>query len=239
MRPIVCLAAVIMVVVSVSACDVVETRGRIEGSGVVVDDERSVSGFNSLVVSGSAQIEMTLAAAESLVISTDDNLLDLIESQVVGGRLEIDIDSDADPSQDVFISISAVEMESVTFNGSAELEMAGFEGQDFSSVINGSGMISPSGVFGDLTATINGSGLIEPIGVAGRIDVAVNGSGQFRGEEIVVPIADVRISGSGHAYINATEELRASVNGSGSITYFGSPTLTSTIAGTGSVHPAG
>ena len=61
----------------------------ISGSGHVVDEPRSVSGFSAVSLSGSGRLLIEQGETESLTITADDNLLPLIKSEVSGGRLEL------------------------------------------------------------------------------------------------------------------------------------------------------
>ena len=62
---------------------------RVTGSGKVVNETRNVSGFDGLIIVGAGKINIDRTGTESLSITTDDNLLQYIDTQVRGGKLVI------------------------------------------------------------------------------------------------------------------------------------------------------
>ena len=59
------------------------------GSGDLSTKSRSVSNFNEIVLLGSGTVHVDLTGSESLVIEADDNLLPILTSEVINGRLEL------------------------------------------------------------------------------------------------------------------------------------------------------
>ena len=76
---------------------------------------------------------------------------------------------------------------------------------------------------GKLNVGISGSGdvIIGGNGEAASADVSISGSGNYSGESLKITNADFSISGSGSCKCNVTDNLEASVSGSGNITYTG------------------
>src|ERR1051325_21902 len=60
----------------------------IKGDGVIMTTNRSISDFSELVVNGAYKINWT-SGKPALTISTDQNLLPLIETTLSGNTLEI------------------------------------------------------------------------------------------------------------------------------------------------------
>src|SRR5437870_5172514 len=61
----------------------------VHGSGNIVTEDRQVSGFDGVSVSGAGELIISQGNVEALRIETDDNLLPLIKSEVHDGRLLI------------------------------------------------------------------------------------------------------------------------------------------------------
>ena len=66
----------------------------IKGSGNVVTEERDVSGFDRVALSGFGEVIITQGDKESLTVETDDNLMRYIETKVRGGTLELGFTDD-------------------------------------------------------------------------------------------------------------------------------------------------
>ena len=109
--------------------------------------------------------------------------------------------------------------------------------------IAGSGNISLSGTYGNLKVklkgsgnfvgtgmssqttevNIGGSGNMKLSGTTSSLEIQVIGSGNFNGFELNSSDTDVKVAGSGQAKVVANENLKARINGSGTITYKGNP----------------
>ena len=62
---------------------------RIRGSGHIITENRSVSEFNSIDVSGAIDVYVRQDSATSVKVEADDNILEYIEVHTEGSRLEI------------------------------------------------------------------------------------------------------------------------------------------------------
>src|SRR5712671_8217893 len=61
----------------------------IGGSGKIITEPRTVSGFSKVSLSGSGQVVIEQTGMESLTVTTDDNLLPYIKAEVHGDTLEL------------------------------------------------------------------------------------------------------------------------------------------------------
>ena len=61
----------------------------VRGSGKVISETRSVSGFDSVAMSGSGKLVIEQGETESLTITADDNLLPRLPAEVRGGELHL------------------------------------------------------------------------------------------------------------------------------------------------------
>ena len=101
----------------------------------------------------------------------------------------------------------------------------------------GAGNVKLTGLAGGpLTLAIFGSGVTEAAGSVESLLVDLKGSGNVNAQELAAGNAEVSIRGSGSASVRVTGHLNASILGSGSVHYFGTPkTIHRNIMGTGSV----
>ena len=80
------ISAALITLLIIVSCNVI---GEI-GSGNVIREERKVSSFNGIEVSGAYDIKLIQGTANSVIIEADDNLMDLIRTEVRGSTLVID-----------------------------------------------------------------------------------------------------------------------------------------------------
>jgi hypothetical protein len=192
----------------------------VDGSGNVITQTRPVSGFSAVSLSGSTELVVEQTGTESLTITTDDNLLPYIRTEVTGNTLEIGVNqpmTNLRPTNGIVVRMTVKQLDGLN--------------------ISGSGQVDARGVTADrLEVDISGSGEVQLRGSANDLDLRISGSGSYQGEELKSKRADVRISGSADAVIAVEEALNAQVSGSGSIEYVGDPQVTEQVSGSGSVH---
>ena len=192
----------------------------IAGSGKIVTEPRTVSGFSTVSLSGSGQVLIEQTGTESLTVTTDDNLLPYIKTEVHGNTLELgtkDPMTNLNPSRDLVYKLTVKRLDGLDVSGSGEVDLKGLA-QD------------------QLKVRISGSGDVSGQGTADDLDLRISGSGSYRGPELKSKRATVGVSGSGSAVVNAGETLKANISGSGAVEYVGDPQITQNISGSGSVR---
>ncbi len=213
-RVLVLGASTLLVLLAVSACD--GSVFGVRGSGNVITESRDVSGFSEIALFGSGTVRVDVNGTESLTVEAEDNIMPLLKTEVSNGRLELSVESSISPTTDITYTVAAVELDGVT--------------------IAGSGDVTASGIAADLfDVEISGSGRVEPTGTAASLVVEISGSGRYLGEGLEASIGTVRVSGSGEAVVNVTDDLDVDVSGSGGVQYVGEPTITESVSGSGRV----
>lgn len=191
----------------------------IGGSGKIVTEPRTVSGFSTVSLSGSGQVLIEQTGSESLTVTTDDNLLPYIKTEVHGSTLELGTKdmTNVSPTQDLVFKLTVKTLEGLEISGSGKADVKRLD-QD------------------RLHVRISGSGDVSGQGAANDLELRISGSGNYRGPDLKSKRATVGVSGSGSAVISSSEMLKADVSGSGSIEYVGDPQVTQNISGSGSVR---
>jgi putative autotransporter adhesin-like protein len=210
------LLAAIAVALLGAGCAVLSNT--IQGSGKSVTENRSVGGFTRVELDGSGDLKVEQNGTESLTITADDNLLQYLTSEVIGGRLKLGTKSGTS------IGSSTPVVYKLTVKNLDEIMLAG------SGSVDGRGLSSDS-----MKIDLSGSGDITTAGSAGRIEVVIEGSGNFHGEDFKSKDARIEIDGSGNVTVGASDKLDVTINGSGSVEYIGDPRVTTTSHGSGTV----
>lgn len=213
-RVVVLGASTLLVLLVVSACD--GGVFGVRGSGNVITESRDVSGFSEIALFGSGTVHVDVNGTESLTVKAEDNIMPLLKTEVRNGRLELSIESNVSPTTDVTYTVTAVALDGVTITGSGDVTVTGITADSFD-------------------VEISGSGRVEPTGTAVTLAVEISGSGRYEGEALAASVGTVRVSGSGEAVVNVTDDLDVDVSGSGGVQYIGEPTVTESISGSGSV----
>jgi hypothetical protein len=192
----------------------------IRGSGVSATQARSVPEFHGIRIEGSCDVVATVGGEASLSVTADDNLIEYLTTEVHEGVLVISTREGISASYSVgpMAKIQLKSLDSVSIEGSGNVEAGGIDCESF-------------------VAAIGGSGEMSLRGKARRVAVSVAGSGDADLGGLEAQEAHVQIDGSGDVRVNCSQSLSAAVSGSGDVEYLGSPATTVSVSGSGSVHP--
>src|SRR5438045_1557182 len=108
----------------------------IKGDGVIVTTNRPISDFSELVVNGAYKIKWT-SGKPSLTVSTDQNLLALVETTLSGSTLEINWEKTLRPTKGITINLSSASLAEVRLNGAVSLTGSKFAGHSLKLESNG------------------------------------------------------------------------------------------------------
>lgn len=188
----------------------------VRGSGTVASEDREVAGFERIRLQGSGDLIVDVGDRESLQVAAEDNLLPLLTSEVRGSTLELGASESISPTRPITYTIGARSLSGVTISGSGDVVVPDLDCATFD-------------------VTVSGVADFDVGGSCDRLEVEISGTGEFDGIDLTVATAAIRISGAGDAIVHATDDLRVSLSGTGSIEYLGDPSTEIDISGTGSV----
>ena len=213
----------------------------VKGEGPSVTEERELTNFDKIEVNSFADIFYEQSDEFSVVIETQANLMEYIETKIEGTTLVIEQRNNTSLQSDggINIYISCPNMSDMTINGSGSITGQNkIVTSDLSCTINGSGDF----YFKNIIAThywmnINGSGDLEiDSGKIKNGEYGINGSGDIHVSSVKTDNIEISINGSGDAEVFAIKELDISIIGSGGVQYKGYPNLTIDITGSGDVE---
>ncbi|WP_028978377.1 head GIN domain-containing protein [Sporocytophaga myxococcoides] len=209
-----------------------------KGSGDIASIERSLPQFNGVEINGSFDVHIKKDSVQKVVITADDNILPIIDTEVENGILEIEIDDDEclrkSSKVDVYISIPS--LRKVRLNGSGNVNGDGqFTGDEMDVSINGSGNISLNFNGENLKSKIDGSGNITLSGISYNSSHEINGSGRINAKNTESQKVNAKINGSGSISVNAIQTLKVNISGSGAVGYIGNPVTDVSVSGSGKV----
>jgi hypothetical protein len=229
------------------------------GNGRVETERRNVPAFGSISVAGSGTLRVH-KGGQKVEIACDSNVLPYITTSVVGGELKIGFKPFVSVSNltKLQFDITCPDLSGLRLSGSGDAYVDAFKGDAFSAAISGSGGIkaeleyrsvslnsSGSGGFdasvkaGDFKFRCSGSGGAFVRGSADRAEIVVSGSADLGARDFAVDEAHVTVSGSSRIEIRAAKTLDAVLTGSGDLRYWGNPSVSQRVSGSGRVTKAG
>ncbi|WP_099463816.1 head GIN domain-containing protein [Parabacteroides provencensis] len=177
--------------------------------------------------------------APQLQITTDENLLPLIEIKVNGNSLTIkskDGKTKLIPTQ-LTINGSSRNLTKVNISGCMDfVSERPIQLKELKASVSGVGDIKMNDLeCGDLSCRVSGVGNIKLTGKADKGDFQVSGVGHIYCYDCVVKDMKCGVSGVGGAEVNVSDNLEANVSGVGSIKYKGTANVQSNKSGVGSI----
>jgi len=188
----------------------------IPGSGTLKTDRRAPGEFQSLALSGAYTVTIESGLAEhAIAVTTDDNLVELVKTELADGVLKIFNASDINPSKGVEVKISLKNLSSLDISGAGRIEAKNLAGPSFKLSLSGA-------------ADFSGGGAVE------ACDIKVSGAGNIKARDLKAKSISIILSGAGNAEVFASESLSAKISGVGNIDYYGNPPkVEPTISGLG------
>lgn len=217
----------------------------VRGSGDLVTDRREVSGFNEVRLDGAGRLIITQGEEESLEIEAEDNIMSELTSEVRGQTLVLGFQeqpwrNSVIPTRGITYTLTVIELTSVTFNGAGDLEMGSLDTSSLTLVINGAGQINLDDLMADsLTVQISGTGSIEVGGEVSSQSVTIDGAGNYEASDLQTNATTVDINGLGSGTVWAADSLDVTIDGGGTLNYYGSPSVTQEINGVGDINSRG
>lgn len=225
-----------------SGCIFPQRSTRIIGSGDMITQARRVSGFNSIQLNGIGTLYIEQGNGESLEITAEDNIIEYLESNVVGNNLRLEESNfvNVDPTKEIIYRLSVKDLEKLEVNGLGELHIGPLETPRLNFKISGSGDADFMDLQADsLMLEISGLGNVKVTGNVASQRVDLSGAGHYDAQNLLSGEAKINISGTGKAVVWVTSELDVELSGMGNLQYYGSPVLSTEISGIGTVESLG
>lgn len=209
-----------ILVLAASCRDFVGERG----NGVIVTEEVAVEDFEKLEVSGSFYISLVRSARPGFVITTDENLMDLIEVRNKGNTLILSTIKNITSDEGVNVMVRYNALDHISINGAAVLRSDEIvKGDKLEIEMSGAGSVELEVELEMLDLAISGAGAVKLSGAVDEQQIEMSGAGGLDADNLVSRRCKVDISGVGGASIHVTDQLIASVSGVGGVTYQGEP----------------
>jgi Putative auto-transporter adhesin, head GIN domain len=178
--------------------------GGVKGSGSMKTETRDVSGFTAIDVSGAFEVEIVAQKDFSVEVEADDNLLELIKTEIDGDTLKIKSEKSIKSSNPLRIRISAPNIESLDLSGASKVNIVNLNNDS-------------------LSLDSSGASKIKLEGTTKNFDVEMSGASKLDAENLKAENVSVDSSGASSAYVYVTNELKVDLSGATNVTYSGSP----------------
>lgn len=213
----------LILVLSLSSCYFDGWGTGISGNGEVVEESRDVDGFSGVEVSTGIDVYLTQGNVFEVVVEADENLQDVILTELKGDKLVVRTDH-------VNIRSAKAKKVHVTLPELTELRISSagdcvgqttFQCEDLRISISSAGDLTLEVEADRIDLDISSSGDARLSGSAEVFDASLSSAGDLHAFDLVAYKVDVTVSSAGDARVHATEEIDMSASSAGSIYYRG------------------
>ncbi|HYK23843.1 MAG TPA: head GIN domain-containing protein [Candidatus Acidoferrum sp.] len=188
----------------------------VRGNGHIETDDRAISAFTEIDARGAFEIEWQ-SGPPALRITTDENLLSYVESDVSGDTLHLRTHDQIWPTHGIKVIISSPTRAAARIRGAVRLTAKQLTGPKFALEGSGASRVSLDGNVDELLADMTGASEVEASGLQTKA-------------------AEISTTGAGDAKVAVAEKLKVAITGAGKVTFSGNPTVEKHITGAGSVR---
>lgn len=189
----------------------------IRGNGHFKTDQRTIGAFTTVYASGAFTIEWR-NGAPALSITTDENLLPYIDSQVSGDTLHLRTDENIWPTHGIKVLIATPTRTGAKISGAVKLTAKQLTGPRFAFEATGASRVTLDGSIDELLADMTGASELEA-------------------SALQTKTAELSTTGAADADVAVSEVLKVAITGAGKVSYSGNPkTIQRQITGAGSIR---
>ncbi|GAA4092283.1 head GIN domain-containing protein [Mucilaginibacter panaciglaebae] len=213
-------------------------------------EDRPVSGFHAVDVSGSYDVYITQGNTETVKIEAPNDVIKLVLTEVKNGTLRIYSKENTSwrnifknhnifNNKKVVVYVTVKNIDGISLSGSGHVTFKdGLNANgNMHLQLSGSGSVQGKLTTKDLDAGISGSGSLKLSGSGENQNVHVSGSGSYSARDFKSANVNASVSGSGGATVYASNSLNAHVSGSGGVHYGGNPkNISKSKSGSGSIN---
>lgn len=208
----------------------VQDQDRIRGSGTIDTEPRDVAPFDGLALDAEGTVVLTQSEEIAVEVTTDENLLRHIGTEVRGSLLHIEtIDADGrdlDPTDEILIRVMAPEFRELALGSVGSVAVDDLVADRLVLEVSGTGSVTVEGLEADtLVVEATGAGSMSVSGAANSQQVTMTGAGSYAAGDLRTERAEIAVDGPGSAVVWVTDQLTVSGGGPGSISYYGSPVV--------------
>jgi hypothetical protein len=224
-----------------AGCGLVEATS-ITGSGNIVTQEETFTGFDKVEVSHAFKVNISQGDSFGVVVRVDDNLVKHLQVVRQGSTLKIGLK----PGLRLNIrratreaEVTMPELTGLDLSGASHGTISGFRSTKALDVdVSGASQLLGNIETGDAQFNVSGASQVNLSGSAQDVGIDASGASILKLADFPVADATVDASGASQVTVNPSGRLDADASGASRVHYLGSPTLgTIETSGASSVKP--
>ena len=199
-----------------------------KGNKKVTKETRIIEPFTGIDVGGAFNVYLTQQEKTSLIVSSDENLLERISTEVRGQTLYIKSD-DIKNATSLNIYLSTPSISELEVSGAASLIGENtLSGESLVIQASGAARVELDLEVNDLTTKSSGAAYLKLSGKANYHHIAASGASDVKAGKLETIKSTADASGAANITLNASEEAVGETSGAGSVNILGNPKITTT-----------
>ncbi len=196
------------------------TYGQSSGSGNVTKQNRDVGTFTKIEAGSAFSLILEQGPVTKVIVETDDNYQDRIETVVKGDRLIISSMGMNNPSA-LKLRITAPVIEEINMYGAAKLTSVGtIYANQLKLELSGASKATLSLDVQVLISEISGASKVTLKGNAIKHDAEISGAINLNALDLTTTTTRIELSGASKGTINSTGKINADISGASSLSYY-------------------
>lgn len=196
----------------------------ISGSVLAGQETRELAPFSKMDIGGAFKIVLKKTGKHRVSIDADDDVMNKIVTEVVGGTLKVYTKGNNISSSRMDLVIEFASVDEIDLSGASSVICDDvIRVENFEIEVSGAGTTRLNLETTRLDASLTGSGSLTLQGKTREQVIDITGAGSYNAEEFECDYTEIESSGAGTARVVANKELKADCSGAGSVRYRGNP----------------
>ncbi len=196
----------------------------ITGNGNVTTEEREVPEFHGLKVSSGIDVFITQNSDVELSLEADENLHDVIKTEVEGGILKIYADKNIRMAKSKKVYLTYKSLDKIHISSAGDVKGQNLlTGDDLDISLSSAGNLNLEVQVNRLKINISSSGDARLSGSTDELDADLSSAGDLYAFDLIAKKGRVTVSSAGDARVNITEDADLRSSSAGDIEYMGNP----------------
>ena len=203
----------------------------VKGNGKLKTENRELGSFSGIKVSGAYTIYLSQNDECSLRVVADENIQDLIKTEVRNDVLHIKNETSIRNAKKMELYIGFKYLRFIKASGAISLKKENsMKFDELNIEINGASSAKLELSANKISIDNSGASSIRIKGQAKILNVDISGAGSVNAVDLKANEARIDISGVGTGKVFVEDKLRVNISGIGSVKYKGNPKVTSDIS---------
>jgi len=214
----------------------------IRGSGNVVTEERSVSGFDKVAVSAGMNLYLEQGEKEYLKIEAEDNILQNITTEVNGGKLTVKFKNllgGVSAREPIIVYLTVVNLKELDASSGVVIESEEIITDSLKIHISSGAEGEMAVIANSIDVNLSSGSTLKLSGTVEKQKVNLSSGVVYRAADLLSKNAQIDVSSGASAKISVSDNLDINISSGASVEYSGTPAIVSNISSGGSLKNVG